>query len=317
MNSEAGNTGLWHTILFVDVCGSTKLYETLGNTRAQSIISKTLSILSQAAANHGGTVVKSIGDEVMCTFPMPHNAVHASLEMQQELREAVVRGDIDVPTLAVRTGFHCGPVIADGSDVFGDAVNVAARVTSHAKPNQILVSKQTALRLPRDMQSKIRFIGNAHLKGKRDSLELFEVIWEEENLTRMQQVEMTNVGGLRLTAIFGARSMDVSEQRPSIVMGRGEENDFVVADPLVSRLHARIEMRRGRFVLIDQSLNGTFVAMPGRKEIVLRRDEFPLAGSGRIALGKSTTVNADHCIIFNIHSGRQGDTLTSNRKPLA
>lgn len=314
MNAEAGNTGLWHTILFVDVCGSTKLYETLGNTRAQAIISKTLSILSQAATSHDGTVVKSIGDEVMCTFAMPHSAVHASLQMQRELREAVMRGEIDVPTLAVRTGFHCGPVIADGSDVFGDAVNVAARVTSHAKPNQILVSKETALRLPRDMQPLVRFIGNAHLKGKRDSLELFEVIWEEENLTRMQQVEMTNVGGLRLTAVFGDRSMEVSEHRPTIVMGRGEENDIVVADPLVSRLHARIEMRRGRFVLIDQSLNGTFVDMPGRKEFALRRDEFPLAGNGLLALGKSTAVNRDHCIAFTIHSGRPGETLTPGRR---
>lgn len=316
MSSEAGNTGLWHTILFVDVCGSTKLYETLGNTRAQSIIAKTLTLLSQAAARHKGTVVKNIGDEVMCTFSMPHNAVDACLDMQRELRQAIERGDIDVPTLAIRTGFHCGPVIADGSDVFGDAVNVAARVASHAKPSQILVSKQTVLRLPRDMQSQVRFIGNAHLKGKRDSLELFEVIWEEENLTRMQQVEMTNVGAMRLTATFGPRSMEVSEQRPSIAMGRGEESDIVVLDPLVSRLHARIEMRRGRFVLIDQSLNGTFVDMPGRKEFALRRDEFPLSGSGLLALGKSTTVNRDHCIEFVIHTGRQGDTLTTNRKPV-
>ena len=56
-------------ILFADVSGSTKLYETLGNTRAQTIISKALEVLSQAAGRHQGTIVKNIGDELMCTFP--------------------------------------------------------------------------------------------------------------------------------------------------------------------------------------------------------------------------------------------------------
>jgi adenylate cyclase len=311
MSSDAGNTGLWHTMLFVDVCGSTKLYESLGNTRAQSIIAKTLALLSQAAVRNQGTVVKSIGDEVMCTFPMAHHAVTASLDMQKSLREAVTRGDIELPTLAVRTGFHCGPVIADGADVFGDAVNVAARVTSYAKPGQILVSRQTVLQLPRHMQGQVRYIGNVHLKGKRESLELFEVIWEEENLTRMQQVEITSVGAVHLTAKFGDLSMDVNELRTSIVMGRGEENDIVVLDPLASRLHARIEYRRGRFVLIDQSLNGTFVSMPGRKEFTLRREELQLSGSGLVALGKSTQVLREHCIEFNVHLGPPGGAGSS------
>lgn len=306
MSSDLGNTGKWHTILFVDVCGSTKLYESLGNTRAQSIIAKTLALLSQAAVRHEGTVVKSIGDEVMCTFPMGHHAVAASLAMNASLRDAIARGEISHPTLAVRTGFHSGPVIADGADVFGDAVNVAARVTSYAKPGQILASRQTVQQLPRQMQSQVRFIGNAHVKGKRESLELFEVIWEEENLTRMQQVETTNLSTVRLTAMFGDLSMEVNEQRPVIVMGRGEENDIVVVDPLASRLHARIEFRRGRFMLIDQSLNGTFVNLPDRKEFMLRRDELQLSGTGLLALGKSTQVLRDHCIAFTVHSGQAG-----------
>lgn len=307
MSSDAGNTGLWHTILFVDVCGSTKLYEQLGNTRAQSIIAKTLALLSQAAVRNQGTVVKSIGDEVMCTFPMAHNAVAASLDMQKDLRQGIARGEIEHASLAVRTGFHCGAVIADGADVFGDAVNVAARVTSYAKPGQILASRQSVMQLPRHMQGQVRFIGNAHLKGKRESLELFEVIWEEENLTRMQQVETTTVGIMRLTAQFGDITMEVNEARPAIVMGRGEENDIVVLDPLASRLHARIEFRRGRFVLIDQSLNGTFVSLPDRKEFTLRRDELQLAGPGVLALGKSTLAVPEHCIAFTVHTGLHGD----------
>lgn len=303
MTSQSGNTGLWRTILFVDICGSTKLYDTLGNTRAQAVIAKTLTILSNTATQHLGTVVKSIGDEVMCTFPMPHHAVEAAMEMQQALRRAIANEEIAVPNLAIRTGFHCGPVIADGADVFGDAVNVAARVAGHAKPGQILITKQTASRLPREQTTQVRFIGNAHLKGKRESLELFEVVWETENMTKMQEVVHTSPGMARLTATFRTRSMEVSEQRAALTMGRVEGNDIVVVDPLVSRAHARIELRRGRFVLIDQSLNGTFVSMAGKSEIAVRRDEFTLIGAGLIALGKSTSLQREHCIGFSIHSG--------------
>jgi class 3 adenylate cyclase len=312
-----GKTGLWHTILFADVCGSTKLYDSLGNTRAQAVIARALAILSQVATKHSGTIVKSIGDEIMCTFSMPHHAVDAALEMQTALKEGIARNEIEVPTLAIRTGFHAGPIISDGSDVFGDAVNLAARVAAHAKPEQILTSRQTVESLPRERTSQVRFIGNAHIKGKRDALELFEVISETENLTKMQDLVVTHAGASRLTATFGGRSMELNEQRPSITMGRGEENDFVVLDPLASRLHARIETRRGRFLLIDQSLNGTFVAVPGRKEVAVRRDEYPLVGSGMFALGKSTTVHKDHCIQWSIHSGRQTDSTLITGRPKA
>lgn len=314
MSSQAGNTGLWRTILFVDVCGSTKMYESLGNTRAQAVIAKTLSILSSVAIAHRGTIVKSIGDEVMVTFPMPHHAVDAVLEMHQSLRRAIANAELDVPTLAIRAGFHCGPVIADGADVFGDAVNVAARVAGHAKPGQILITKQTASRLPDEKSSQVRFIGNAHLKGKRESLELFEVFSETEGMTKMQEVVQTYSGMARLTATFRTRSLEVSEQRAQLSMGRVEGNDIVVVDPLVSRMHARIELRRGRFVLIDQSLNGTFVSMPGKSEMAVRRDEFTLIGSGLIALGKSTTLQREHCIGFSIHSGLQPGTGGTPRR---
>lgn len=306
MTSQTGNTGLWRTILFVDVCGSTKLYEALGNTRAQAVISKTLTILSNIATENAGTIIKSIGDEVMVTFSLPHHAVDAVLGMHQALGRAIASGELEVPKLQIRAGFHCGPVIADGADVFGDAVNVAARVAGHAKPGQILITQQTANRLPRDKAAQVRFIGNAHLKGKRESLELYEVVWETEGMTKMQEVVHTYSGGARLTATFRTRSIEVTEQRSALSMGRVEGNDIVVVDPLVSRMHARIELRRGRFVLIDQSLNGTFVSMPGKNEMAVRRDELTLLGSGLIALGKSTSLQREHCIGFSVHSGLPG-----------
>jgi adenylate cyclase len=86
-------------------------------------------------------------------------------------------------------------------------------------------------------------------------------------------------------------------------MGRGPENEFVVPDPMASRVHARIEYRRDRFLLIDQSLNGTYLQMHGMKEVALRRDETVLEKSGIISLGKSTTENRECCLEFSVQRG--------------
>ena len=305
--SQFQRTGLPCTILFVDVCGSTQLYETLGNARAQAIIARTLGILSQAATRHVGTVIKTIGDEVMCSFTTARDAAHAAVEMQRSVKQGVGLEDMGIKSMAVRVGFHSGPVISHAADVFGDTVNVAARVVAHAKPGQILVAKQTVRKLPREVAASMRFVGSTPVKGKKELVELYELIWERENLTLVQDIAAIEARAeiVRLTATFGSLTIELGNNRPVLHMGRGPENEFVIADPLASRVHARIEFRRDRFVLIDQSLNGTYVQMQGAAEIVLRRDEIALDSSGLISLGKSTAAQQQLCVRFRVQRGGQ------------
>ncbi len=310
MASPAQHSGLLRTILFVDVCGSTKLYETLGNTRAQAVIAKALDVLSQSTGRHQGTVVKTIGDELMCTFSVAADAAQAAVDMQRSLRR---EEDAAVRALQVRTGFHCGPVIADQADIFGDAVNVAARVVAHAKPGQILITKQTVDNLPKEVGDSLRFVGSTHVKGKEGLLELFEVIWERENLTQLQAVVDSTPGNVRLIARLGDVTLDVGPSLPVLRMGRGSENEFVVADPLASRLHARIEYRRSRFVLIDQSLNGTYLRRDGKAEVVVRRDEVPLEGTGIISLGQSTAAARALCVTFTVRDAGISESRPAGR----
>ena len=191
-SSQVQRTGLPRTVLFVDVCGSTKLYETLGNARAQAIIGKTLAILSQSATRHLGTIVKTIGDEVMCTFSSAREAAEAAVDMQRSVKQATATEEMGIKSLAVRVGFHSGPVISHAEDVFGDTVNVAARVVAHAKPGQILVAKQTVRRLPME-EGSVRFIGSTQVKGKHAPIELFEIVWDRENLTMVKDVFETEL----------------------------------------------------------------------------------------------------------------------------
>jgi adenylate cyclase len=315
--SQFQRTGLPCTILFVDVCDSSQIYETLGNARAQAIIAKTLDVLSRAATRHVGTIIKTIGDEVMCSFTTARDAAHAAVDMQRSVKQAAALEDLGVKSLAVRVGFHSGPVISHAADVFGDTVNVAARVVAHAKPGQILVAKQTVRKLPRDVAASMRFVGSTAVKGKKELVDLYELIWERENLTLVQDVAAVEARpeNIRLTATFGNQTVEIGQGRPVLHLGRGPENEFVVADPLASRMHARIEFRRDRFVLVDQSLNGTFVQVPGTPETVLRRDEMVLSTSGLISLGKSTAAHQQLCVRFRVQrSGQAADRALLRRR---
>jgi len=303
--SQFQRTGLPCTILFVDVCDSTQLYETLGNARAQAIIAKTLDMLSRAATRHVGTIIKTIGDEVMCSFTTARDAAHAAVDMQLAVKQAAALENLGIKSLAVRVGFHSGPVISHAADVFGDTVNVAARVVAHAKPGQILVAKQTVRKLPRDVAASMRFVGSTPVKGKKELVDLYELIWERENLTLVQDVAAveSRSENIRLTVTLGNQTVELGQSRSVVHLGRGPENEFVVADPLASRMHARIEFRRDRFVLVDQSLNGTFVQVSGAPETVLRRDEMVLNETGLICLGKSTASDQQLCVRFKVQRG--------------
>jgi hypothetical protein len=104
--------------------------------------------------------------------------------------------------------------------------------------------------------------------------------------------------GMRLRLRFDDRELVVDERPSSITIGRAEENDVVVKGRLSSRLHARIEIGRSKFVLIDQSTNGTFVQTDDGEELFIRQDILQLKGQGMIGLGCLPQQDSQHTIHF-------------------
>jgi len=291
------------TILFADIAGSTRLYETLGDAAARRVVARVLSILHQVITQHGGTVVKTIGDEVMSVFADAGQAALASLEMQRSVLQAASSEENGARRISIRVGFHSGPVIRDGDDVFGDTVNVAARVVAQAKAQQVLTTQRTLSLLPPQLRSTSRFIDRVRLKGKEDELEIHEVIWDRESLTDAEFSSARRSDEPALLRIrFRDRDVELSQSCPLVRLGRGRENEIVVSDSRASRLHSRIELRRDKFVLIDQSINGTYVLVYGEREVHVRRDELPLRGSGVISLGRPADADSQECIHFYCES---------------
>jgi adenylate cyclase len=285
-------------ILFADVAGSTRLYERKGDTFARRVIGLCIGYMRQVVQDEQGIVIKEIGDEVMCTFSSAEHAATAAIDMQRTIQQACSFGKFENEQLKIRVGFHFGPIVRGDNDVFGDAVNVAARVVAQAKAQQILTTLDTMLHLPEDRRNRTRLIDRVTLKGKTQELELHELLWDIENLTVLQDGLISE--GVQITArlTYAGKEFFLDAEHAVLKLGRGNENEIVVADSLASRLHARLELRKKKVILVDQSLNGTYYRMEGEEGGFLRRDEQPIHGRGVISLGRAPESNPDHRILF-------------------
>jgi class 3 adenylate cyclase len=269
-------------VLFADVSGSTRLYESLGDAEALATIGRCVALMSTVCVGHGGRVVKTIGDEVMAVFPSADTAAQAAVEMQGRISEHPPVGG---SRLAIRVGFHLGPAIETDGDVFGDSVNVAARMAALAKREQIILSSHTADTLAPWLRERVREIDTLSVKGKSQDIGIFELIWQDSDEDLTAVATRYKPLPARIVLRHGTKELVLDESATTITIGRDTGNEVVIADRKASRLHARIERRRDKFVIIDQSSNGTYVTIDGEPEIMLRREELMLRGRGHVTFG--------------------------------
>jgi hypothetical protein len=246
--------------------------------------------MKQATEHYGGTVIKTMGDEVMSTFPSADDALNAANQMQQRITNTI-RIETDDSHVSIRIGCHYGPVVAEDRDIFGAAVHTANRMTSQAKAGQIITTSALVEQLTPQWKALVRQIDVATPKGQSDEVAVFEVLWQPEEATNMlpsiDPAARPPAPAARLRLRFRGEELVVGEQgKATITMGRADENDVVIKGNLISRVHARIDVARNRFVLVDESTNGTFIQQDAGEELYVRRDSTVLTGSGVISMGR-------------------------------
>ncbi|HEV3183121.1 MAG TPA: adenylate/guanylate cyclase domain-containing protein [Steroidobacteraceae bacterium] len=292
-------------ILFADVVGSTRLYDIMGDVRARDMVAICIEVMRNATEQRQGTVIKTMGDEVMATFPSADAALNAAAQMQQQI-STHAQLKIEGQPVAIRIGCHFGPVMLENRDVFGAAVHTANRMTSQAKAGQIVTTAAMVERLSPEWRAACRQIDIATLKGQGNEVALYEVLWQIEDVTSMVPgiaTEARPVRVMRLRLRCDDRELLLDERHSSITIGRAEDNDVVVKGNLISRLHARIEINRNKFVLIDQSTNGTFVQSSDGEESFVRRDSLQIRGQGMIGLGRLPEHGSPQTIRFTCEEG--------------
>jgi class 3 adenylate cyclase len=284
-------------ILFVDVSESTRLYEALGDTAAHGLVSECLTLCKEAIGGVEGHVIKSIGDGLMCAFPSADAAVSAACEMQSRLPGLATPQALP---LAIQIGLHYGQVLRRDGDVFGDTVNIAARMLEVAAPGQIITTESTVSALSPAQREATRRLDKLPIKGKNEEIAVYEVLWQAGSDRTLMPNRVDSVlaqaGLARLRLEHNGRESIVVL---SITLGRDPKSGIRLLDRMASRRHAFIERRKNKFVLIDQSANGTFVSMAnGGSSFILRREEMVLTGNGSISFGHSAERGATEVVMF-------------------
>jgi class 3 adenylate cyclase len=289
-------------VLFADVCDSTTIYESLGDAKALAAIGRLFGVLSAKVRAYGGTIVKTLGDGMVCQFDLADRACRAACELQ----EAALAAEADEgPKLAIKITFNWGPVVTEGGDVYGDTVNVCARLVGLAGPQQILTTQETVDALPSSLRANSRPLYPVQIRGRSEEVKVCEVLWRSdpdvtEAFSRSQISAAAREWILKLT--YGDEHVWV-QANGSIRLGRDKANDLIVTSSKASRVHARIYGRGANFVIADQSSNGTFVAIDGsNRELTLHREEAVLGESGYIGLGGSAASPGDHVVSYRLES---------------
>ncbi|HZV54610.1 MAG TPA: adenylate/guanylate cyclase domain-containing protein [Rhodocyclaceae bacterium] len=272
-------------VLFADIVGSSRLYERLGDAEAHHAVERCLNRMERAAVACKGRVIKTLGDELMVAFDSAEAAMHAADEMQQRIHALP---PVSGMVLAIRVGFHQGPVLDQNGDLVGDAVNTASHLASLAKAGQTLTTAETVDGLPADLRSRTHSLGALAVEGKNVTVRAFEATWsqsdDEVTMKVTRPVAATPVE-TRLWLRHGGQDVILGPDRPTAWLGRDVNSDIVIHDSRASRSHGRIEYRCDQYVLVDQSTNGTYVSISGESEFVLKREETILRGRGHIYFG--------------------------------
>ena len=284
------------TAVFADLTGSTGVFESLGNVKATQAITRLTQWIGKVCQEHNGHVVKYLGDGVLILFLQSHDAIAAAIDLQRIHQKRILKWP-DSLKMRLQIGMARGEIVRKNGDCYGDAVNVASRLSDLSGPDQILVNDKVISQLPENSFVRYRSMGKIPIRGRVEPSMVYRIEWQAEILSeiftvpagltpspfsrKIEQPAFIELSWLDTSIRFS------SEELP-IFLGRDTSTQFVIQDPRVSRKHASLQWRFGKFYLEDISSYGTWIRFHDSSAVVaLRRQECVLLLEGEMALGAS------------------------------
>lgn len=287
-----GQTQLRIVVLYADVSGSTRLYEKFGDTIACADIHTCIEILSNVVDQNEGKKIKTIGDEIMCSFYRPENAAQAAIQMNRDLRDASEAGRFQSGEVHIKMGWHYGSGIFRDDDIIGEAPLLAQQVIGMAKRDEILTTQKSIDELPAILKCTAKFIDRVEAVDGSGDIDVYALPWDEEDSDATVVVTGGESQDITLGLVHNSlilkhkdQQFEMNQQKTHCHIGSGEDNDLVVHGEFTSRHHGEIYYRHGRFHLSDMSTNGTGIIHQGDDFVRLHREERMLTGSGTICFG--------------------------------
>ncbi len=293
------------TVVFIDISGSTALFETLGNERAARAVAGMTDAFKQVVVQAGGRVVKTLGDGVLATFTSSSLGVSAMVML---MRRHYGNWDTLPPSqkFDVRVGMSTGEIVLMDGDCYGDSVNMASRMCEKAGQREIWASAST---MESGARADTQFIpmGWMDVRGKAEQQMLYQVQWMEpeahevvtayDSVLPMQPDTVVHMR-LRLAADGVEKIFNTSDM--PIFVGRSSDSEWVVLDRRVSRQHGRIDWRNGNLLYTDLSRYGTWISFGGSPATALRRETQPLHGAGVMYFGISPDDDSAPSTAFSV-----------------
>ena len=171
-------------IVLMDIVGSMRLIAEIGDLDFAKLFKKYYDLVGDVAQDHNGIIVKSMGDAVLLVF----NNVADAIPFVSRLSNSLVKNQSnDIKNLQLRISLHIGAVLMEprsyGGEIFGPAVNIAARLSTLARPDQLVVSYTSVDHLPPDQRSLVRQTENSELEGFDGKVEFGRIDLSELRVT--------------------------------------------------------------------------------------------------------------------------------------
>ncbi len=298
------------TVVFTDLFGSTSVFEALGNAQATQAVTQVTTWIAKTIESHGGRVVKMLGDGVLALFLDNPSAINAVVEVQRKHQQRM--GQIPAANrMPIRIGVASGDVEIVAGDCYGDAVNVAARLSDLSGPQQIWANSAALDGAAEAEGVRFRMLGPISIRGRAEPCTVYQVDWQEDvasgfltmqsDLVPIQDSARADALGGQIELVWLDHKKVYKSFELPIHIGRLRQAEFVINDPRVSRTHARIDWRNGSMMFVDVSSYGSWLRFSGGgSDLLLRREECVLHGRGEIALGSSFADPSAPTISFSV-----------------
>ncbi len=279
-------------VMFADVSDSARLFERLGDTEASYAVERCLKRMERAIAGYGGRTIEVSGDGLLAFFESAEKACHAAVDMQSRVSKLPPVSGLK---LTIRIGLHIGLVDPAAETATGITVETAGRIAGKARIDQIIASSLLIDQLPKQTLILSRAMPNlGSIEEGGASFGLAEVDWQHhEDHQRKYGASFDATPSQFLTDLerlcvrYHGNAFLVDEKSPFLTLGRDPSSKVLIVDRKASRAHGRIERRNNCYFYVDSSTNGSYVISGDRGEIMVRRKEIELKGSGRISFGAS------------------------------
>jgi adenylate cyclase len=294
---ELQRSNLNAAVLLADVVGSTPLYESAGNDVALGRIADWRERMCSLIHSNGGEYISSKGDDVLSIFGDPAGAFRAAAQM-------MVPTSLPIPFHA---GLHFGPIIRVGDDLYGDAVNLTARLAAIANPGEVLISQNLVDRLSPLDRELLGFLDKMVFKGRSEPCSIYAFLDHDRSLNTQISSSRLGKSAVRSKAIrplcitlrYNDQAISCHDNE-TLTIGRSPDCRLVINRQWVSRHHATITIENERIQLAERSSSGTFISMQQGQEFLVHRENVLLLGSGMISPGMRCTGSDAQIVYFDI-----------------